>query len=401
MKKEDPNIELHQDEIQEILGVVPPWIIRWGSLTLAIVFTILILGTIWFKYPDRIKSQVTLTSQNPPVVMTARQNGRLALLAVRDSAKVKDGQILAALESSASIEDMLEIDSLMKQNRELMTNPDSIEFSVFPTKDYQLGEWQPTLATYNKARNDLIDFNRQGSDQAKIVSLKRQLEDYNKLYKRQYLLRKIKSEELNIQEKQYQRLVALRDSNAISVKDFESGSSEYLKAKYNLESSETVLSQTLIEMDQIDHNILGLGKDYLEVSDEKANLLTQAFDQLAGTVSAWKLNYTFIAPIAGTVTFTRIWSENQYVKQGDRVLTIISGESGPVIGKLLLPIRGAGKVKSGQKVIVRIDKYPYMEYGLLQGRIESISMVADQEYYSVEISFPEGLRTSYNLDIAF
>jgi multidrug resistance efflux pump len=401
MTVKDPNIELRQEEIQEILGVVPPWVIRWGSLTLFIVFIGLILGTIWFKYPDRITSTLTLTSSNPPVVMNARQNGRIELLTVGDTSSVRAGQLLAALESSARIPDILEVDSLMIHCRDLLANPDSIGLMEFPARDYQFGEWQSSLAAFSKARKDLIDFDRQRSNQARIESLKKQLKDYKLLYDRQYRQRQIKSEEMDIQEKQYQRLIALRDSNAISQKEFETGSSVYLKAKYELESSRSTLSQTQIQIDQIDHDIIGLEKDYLEVQDQKANLLTQSFDQLAGTISNWKLNYAFIAPIDGTVTFTRVWSQNQYVKQGDRVLTIISGEPGPVVGKVLLPLRGAGKVKAGQKVIVRIDKYPYMEYGSLQGKVESISMVSDQEFYSVEISFPNGLLTTYKKELSF
>jgi multidrug resistance efflux pump len=401
MTVKDPNIELRQEEIQEILGVVPPWVIRWGSLTLFIVFIGLILGTIWFKYPDRITSTLTLTSSNPPVVMNARQNGRIELLTVGDTSSVRAGQLLAALESSARIPDILEVDSLMIHCRDLLANPDSIGLLEFPARDYQFGEWQPSLAAFSKARKDLIDFDRQRSNQARIESLKKQLKDYKLLYDRQYRQRQIKSEEMDIQEKQYQRLIALRDSNAISLKEFETGSSVYLKAKYELESSRSTLSQTQIQIDQIDHDIIGLEKDYLELQDQKANLLTQSFDQLAGTISNWKLNYAFIAPIDGTVTFTRVWSQNQYVKQGDRVLTIISGEPGPVVGKVLLPLRGAGKVKAGQKVIVRIDKYPYMEYGSLQGKVESISMVSDQEFYSVEISFPNGLLTTYKKELSF
>ncbi|MCX6226991.1 MAG: HlyD family efflux transporter periplasmic adaptor subunit [Bacteroidia bacterium] len=401
MKTGDPNIELRQEEIQEILGVVPPWVIRWGSLALAIVFIGLIVGTIWFKYPDRIVSQLTLTTLNPPVVMNARQNGRIELLTIGDTSTVRKGQLLAVLESSARITDILEVDSLMVNYHDLLANPDSIGLMVFPQKDYQFGEWQTSLAAFSKARKDLNDFNIQGSNQARIQSLRKQQKDYKLLYDRQYRQRQIKSEEMDLQEKQYQRLVALRDSNAISLKEFESGSSIYLKAKYDLESTRSTLSQTQIQIDQLDHEIIGIDKDYLEVRDQKSNLLTQSFDQLAGTVSNWKLNYAFIAPIDGTVTFTRVWSQNQYVKQGDRVLTIISGEPGPVLGKVLLPLRGAGKVKAGQKVIVRIDKYPYMEYGSLQGVVESISMVSDQEFYSVEISFPDRMTTTYKKELVF
>jgi HlyD family secretion protein len=401
MKKEDPNIELRQEEIQEILGIVPPWVIRWGTVTLALVFAGLLAGTVWFKYPDRITSQLTLTSGNPPAVMNARQSGRIELLAINDSSRVNRGQLLAILESSAAYKDVLEVDSLMVNFRSRLIDPDSLAAFAFPARDYQFGQWQASLAAFSKARKDLADFTRQASVEARIQSLRKQQRSFKLLYDRQYRQRQIKSEEMDIQEKQYQRLVALRDSNAISSKELETGTSVYLKAKYDLEAARSVLSETQIKIDQIDNEIIGLDKDSQEARDLKINLLVQSFDQLAGTVSDWKLNYAFIAPIDGTVTFTRIWSQNQYVKQSDRVLTVIAGERGAVLGRVMLPLKGAGKVKSGQKAIVRIDKYPFMEYGSLQGKVETISMVSDQEFYSVEISFPDGLVTTYHKDLEF
>ncbi len=47
---------------------------------------------------------------------------------------------------------------------------------------------------------------------------------------------------------------------------------------------------------------------------------------------------------------------------------------------LLLPAEGAGKVEPGQKVNIRLDNYPYMEYGMLEGVISHISEIPDEEF---------------------
>jgi len=91
---------------------------------------------------------------------------------------------------------------------------------------------------------------------------------------------------------------------------------------------------------------------------------------MSGTLSEWKLNYAIIAPIDGIVTFTKVWSQNQFVKQGERVLTIISGELGPVVGRVLLPLQGAGKVRIGQKVIVRIDRFHIWNFDHSKGGLK-------------------------------
>ncbi len=401
MKTKDPDIELRQEEIQEILGVIPPWVIRWGSWVLAMVLTGIITGSVWFKYPDRLACNLVLTSNNPPVILNARQSGRIELLATGDSHLVKKGQLLAVVESSAKFSDMLELDSLMEQNQNLSNGDDFSESLASLSENYNLGEWQPSLAAFCKALKDLNDFKMYRSDQSRVNSLIKQQKDYALLWDRQNKQRLIKSEQMKIQERQYQRLISLRDSNSISMMEFESGSSEYLNAKFNLETSGSLLTQTQIEIDKLDHQIIVIEKDFLELRDQKSNLLREAYDQLAGMLANWKLNYTFIAPIDGIVVFTRIWSQNQSVAPGERVMTIISGEPGPVIGKVLLPLKGSGKVRTGQKVILRIDKFPYMEYGSLEGRVVSVSMVSDQEFYSVEIGLPEGLRTTYNKELTF
>ena len=62
----------------------------------------------------------------------------------------------------------------------------------------------------------------------------------------------------------------------------------------------------------------------------------------------------------------------------------------------MLPVQGAGKVKTGQRVNVRIKNFPDQEFGYLTGKVESISSVPTVEgFYVVEITFPDGMKTNY------
>lgn len=86
---------------------------------------------------------------------------------------------------------------------------------------------------------------------------------------------------------------------------------------------------------------------------------------------------------------------------GERVLTIIPETKQNIIGKLLLPVRGSGKVKIGQKVNIKLLNYPYMEYGMLQGSIRNISLVLAENFYSVEVEFLNGMTTNYGRELTF
>ena len=51
-------IELRSEDFNDVLGSVPPWILRWGITAIAIVVIILLIGSAIFKYPDTISSTV-------------------------------------------------------------------------------------------------------------------------------------------------------------------------------------------------------------------------------------------------------------------------------------------------------------------------------------------------------
>jgi len=56
---------------------------------------------------------------------------------------------------------------------------------------------------------------------------------------------------------------------------------------------------------------------------------------------------------------------------------------------------GAGKVCIGQTVNAKLDNYPFTEFGILKGEIESISEVPFNDQFNVKINFPNGFITTY------
>jgi multidrug efflux pump subunit AcrA (membrane-fusion protein) len=94
------------------------------------------------------------------------------------------------------------------------------------------------------------------------------------------------------------------------------------------------------------------------------------------------------------------------VNTNEEVMTIvpindnISTES-KVIGKALLPIAGSGKVKTEQNVQIRLDGFPYQEYGSIEATVKNISLVPLQDNYQVELNFTHELTTTYKKKIPF
>ena len=62
--------------------------------------------------------------------------------------------------------------------------------------------------------------------------------------------------------------------------------------------------------------------------------------------------------------------------------------------QLKLPVYGAGKVKKGQRVLVRLDAYPHEEFGFLEGEISEMVPVAIDNYYRANVKLTNGLQTN-------
>ena len=73
-------------------------------------------------------------------------------------------------------------------------------------------------------------------------------------------------------------------------------------------------------------------------------------------------------------------------------------------GEVAIASDGAGKVRSGQKVNVKLSDFPYDEYGILVARVIGVSKLTAQKktsdgnligVYLVQVDFPDGLTTNF------
>ncbi len=64
-----------------------------------------------------------------------------------------------------------------------------------------------------------------------------------------------------------------------------------------------------------------------------------------------------------------------------------------------LPIYSSGKVKNGQKALIKLQEYPYAEFGMIIGTVRDITNVSLDSVYLVNISLTNGLHTTLNKKI--
>lgn len=278
MKETKDEIELRSAPVQEIMGEVPSWIVRWGITVLFAVVLLLVAGSFFFRYPDVIEVEMTLTSRNPVTEVVARSSGRVSHLYVLDGQEVKAGVPLAVLENTALTEDVLRLKKLLAR---YAGEPERLGYYLLQDV-WQLGDIQPTYT-------------------------------------------------------------------ALASKDPAS-------------------------------------RDY-----------RASVGQLLASVRRWEMDYCLEAPASGRVQLLRQGYPNLYVQGGELFARIVPEEPGGWVGLASLPAASSGKIKKGQRVIVRFLNYPDQEFGIVEGRVSSVSLVPLEGNYRVEIAFPGGLTTHYGI----
>jgi HlyD family secretion protein len=400
MMSEEEKIELRSEEFQEVLGGVPPWILRWGITVLAVVVVILLIGSAVIKYPDIISAQIVLTGSVPPAGVAARTSGKINEMYAVDNQEVKVDDYLAVIDNPARTDDVLNLKNYLTG-----FNVESDTSFSLPEKELRVGDLQATYSSLFVTLFDYRENRRLLYYPQKMEMTKERIKQYEIQYQNLLRQQKIIEEQYALSRKQYRRDSVLNVKGVISSEELENSKSQYLQNLLSCENGYSSVNNMQIQIAQLKE--LLLDTDFLDV--EKLNDLRSRIRslvaQLKMEIRAWEMTYVLKSPIDGKITFTNYWVSNQNVSAGEEIFTIIPTGGFRVIGKASLPVARSGKVKTGQKVNIRIENFPDNEYGILRGMVENISLVPSRSneaiYYALEISLPEKLLTTYKKELPY
>ncbi|MFC2098953.1 HlyD family secretion protein [Bacteroidota bacterium] len=393
-------IEIRSEEIQDILGQVPHWIVRWGTIVILITVLVLVAGSWLFSYPDIKRADIIVTTENPPATLIARTGGQIESLFVEDSQFVKINTHLAVIENPASYSDVI---SLRFDIEEIRTTISSLEEEEFITlnNNYTLGEIQSAYAEFVNRYQDYFQFLDLDYHTKTIQSKQEEIRRYQLFSERLNNQSRILWQDFELASRQYTRDSSIFAQGLSAEADVERSLQAKLQKQLSYEESNARLSETEIQISQLNQEVLDLELRSREEKEQKQADIRESFEKLIAEIDIWEQQYLLQAPIDGIITFTRYWSENQNVREGDKVMTIIPDDQGDIIGKIDLPVEGAGKVKIGYTVNIQFANFPHLEYGMVKGEIRTISLVPDDQLYSVEVKLPNGLKTYYDIEIPF
>ena len=398
--EEYDEIELRHEDVQEILGTPPAWIIRWGTSVVLIGICLLFIVGWIVKYPDIIHAQVQVTTEVPPISVVARTTGYLSKLLVKENDTVRAGDLLVVLQSSGKYEDVLKLEKSLAE-LEVLT-PSVIE-SYEADLGLNLGELQLNYSGFTQILKEL-QFKKEENFISQTVSqFDSQIKNYERLIKTEKDKQLTAEKNLQLAKNRFNEKQKLYTQSVISRNDLEDAKKEEYRYEQDVKNIKSTIEQLNGQILNVRKNILDAQQTTKETSSTKYVGLIEAMSQLKSAIQKWKQTYLLTAPSDGRVSFfNNYWAENQNIREGAAVMAIVPPNGSGIIGMVELPLAISGKVSEGQRVVMKFDSYPYDKYGFVQGQVQSKALLPrDNKTISVRVALPHRLKTNRGYELKF
>jgi len=345
---------------------------------------------------------VIITSRNPPVQILSKKMGKISSINYRSGDSIAEGAILAIIENPASDKDIAYLKDKLPATISTLNSIDALN-TEFPSQLNLGNSIQPFynvfLSTYQKLI--LESYLREGI--ILQMQLKDQLSNQNLSLKnkREELL--LAKQSLNILEANFKRHQNLLARGVISQLDLEKVENEFLNEKRQYYFQEQQLNQIILDKNSIEKNQhLVKNSDLKNISIQEAELI-QARQDLLNEILEWEEGFLLKSPIEGRLSYNDVWGQFQNVRSGQVVFTVVPYDRQNLIGKCNIPIRNSGKIREDQKVFLKLENFPYREWGTVKASVGSISQVprtGEDPGYVVYLNIDD-LNTSYGKTLEF
>jgi multidrug resistance efflux pump len=352
ISKED--IKIRSEKTNEMLGTPPTFLVHSGITVITILLLILLSVSLLIKYPDTLQTPVIFTGGRPPVSVLANKSGEIQRLLVKDGQQVEENEVLAVLENPANYSDVLFLKNYLNCLGEQMF---SQQLELKKERELNLGELNSFFVQWINANKDYRYYKVHNPGNRKIEQIQKEIEDYQILQ---------------------------------------------VKQEKTIKSDTVDFPGLKIEM-----HIQGLKKELLaeqetmyKTSNDLITNIKQSYNKLAEELAKWENLNVLKSVIKGSASFYKLWSEKQFIKTGDEIMLIIP-ETTEIYAYSYVPVSYSGKLKPGQSVNIKLNAYPYQDYGMINGSVRSISRFSRDEQFIIKIDLPDDLVTSYKIKLNF
>lgn len=381
------------DEMLLIVCEPPNWIMRTGITVISGILLLFFIATWVFKYPEVLRGSVTVSTQTPAIRVVAPATGRLSKLLVKEGTMVKKGDALAETENTMQLDNVPAMQGILQQAKAFLQNPH--RSIVFPEDNYAWGSLQ---GDFNLLRQSYLDFERLRSDNhqsLQVRNLQQQIKDLKEMAAFQQRQKQWSDQSVLNAQEAFRVDEKLFAEGVYSKMEFIKSKNKLLEKQSEQEELNRAMVVTNVKIKELEKGIQDLGYAFTEKQRSSLDLMARSVSNIENSLQDWRQNYLIVAPADGRLVFLQNLAEHQHIKALDTLFAVMPAQE-HFIATVDIPVQGMGKARSGQKVIIKLDDYPYQEFGMLEGEVQSVCQSSNIRYYRVLVALPNGLSSTYH-----
>jgi hypothetical protein len=380
---------IYSEEFDDAISKFPKFnSILFYSLVAIVVTAVILLQLI--KSPEIVIGEARITAEKPPIEILSQNSGKIIFKDFFPHKFLKKGDYLAIMENPSSEDDILELKKVLLKYSDNLYSLKSSNLSF--ASNYDLGELEEP---FFNLLNTLYGIERErgyNEKDARKEVFNKQNHKYFEMISKRNEIKNVKRNEIALLRSRYKDDSLLMVKGLINKVEYENSKRNYLKENENLKNYEArdIENSLNISDNKANIHVLNTQKN-INVSDLEFKLIN-TYNQLLQNINLWESRHVVKMPIDGTVDMMQFISSYQFIKQGEPIFSVLPNNN-KYIAQLLVPPIGAGKIKIGQNVSIKLAPFPYQEYGKLEGKIQSISLIPTQNYYLILVELPNGLKS--------
>ena len=387
-------LEGKSDFFKDILDKTPIWILRWGNFLIFMIFLIICFGLSFIKYPEVIQADAQITSDTPPIEIYSKQSGRIDNFFFNDKDSIKKGDWVIELNNSGNYEDILNLFRHMEEIKTVDHLFDHIEEIETPLL-FNLGDVQNAYSRFKRAVDEykllmertphLKQLGLNKRRQENLILIQEHLINQKKLIEQEYGL---ESEDLN-------RYKSLQVDSLVSDSEISNREIEVLNIKTKMENVEEEILNTNLEIDRVLKENATLENTFSDNYFRLKADIMEYYNALLFSLKNWENNYIISAPVDGILNLFEIRTRGEFVLAEQKLFAIeTASEDEEFFALIELPVNNSGKLKIGQKCIIKLDNFSYQEFGMLRGNLKSYNSIQKEKVFKGKVTLAEGLVTT-------
>ncbi|MDM3846651.1 MAG: HlyD family efflux transporter periplasmic adaptor subunit [Aphanizomenon gracile PMC649.10] len=389
----------HNQEFNSVIETdnsLPP-VSRWTSLAglflIGTVITSIYLSS-WVKYNVTVKAAAIVRPIGETRVVQSRIEGTVKSILVKENQIVKQGDIIALLDTEQLLIKKSQLEQSIKQNKLQILQI----YAQNRTLNYQIMAEKRVIETIvNSAKEDLLR-NQREYQERKINTESELMTAEVNIQKELVDLEKAKAD-LDFAKSDRDRYKQLSQIGAIGNREFEqkqlvvqqttltlqSTKKAVDLAKIKIKSTQAAINPTTamvkIAQERIaqetargEANIAALNKEREGLIQRLVEIQTQIkqSQKELQQLETQQKSSVILATSNGIIFKLNLRNSGQVVRVGESIAEVVPDSASLVI-KAIIPTAEINKIAISQKVQLRVDACPYPDYGIANGTVKTIA----------------------------